>query len=54
MKYRVTNHTTLEILETDNITTAYEWASDWEAMNHDVEMVDNTSGEVIVDTRKEN
>lgn len=54
MKYRVTNHTTLEIFETDNITTAYEWASDWETMNHDVEMVDNTSGEVVVDTRKEN
>ena len=54
MKYRVTNHTTLEILETDNITTAYEQTGDWEAMNHDVEMVDNTSGEVIVDTRKEN
>ena len=53
MKYRVTNHTTLEILDTDNITTAYKWASDWEDMNHDVEMVDNTSGEVIVDTREE-
>lgn len=52
MKYRVTNYTTLEILETDNIATAYEWTSDWASMNHDVEMVDNTSGEVIVDTRK--
>ena len=54
MKYKVTNHTTIEIFESDNVATAYEWASDWEAMNHDVEMVDNISGEVIVDTRKEN
>lgn len=53
MKYRVTNYTTLEILETDNVVTAYEWASDWASMNHNVEMVDNISGEVIVDTRRE-
>ena len=53
MKYTVTNHTTLEKIETDNIATAYEWASDWEAMNYKVEMVDNISGEVIVDTRRE-
>jgi hypothetical protein len=53
MKYRVTNYTTLEIFETDNIATAYEWTSDWSAMNHKVEMVDNISGEVIVDTRRE-
>lgn len=53
MKYRVTNYTTLEIFETDNIATAYEWTSDWSAMNYKVEMVDNISGEIIIDTRRE-
>lgn len=53
MKYTVINHTTLEVLETNNIATVYEWASDWGAMNHDVEIVDNTSGEIVVDTRRE-
>ena len=53
MKYTVINHTTIEKIETDNIVTAYEWARDWAVTNHKVEMADNISGEVIVDTRRE-
>ena len=53
MKYTVINHTTLEVLDTDNIAVAYEWTNDWAVMNHDVEMVDNISGEIVVDTRRE-
>lgn len=53
MKYTVINHTTLEIIETDNIAVAYNWTNDWVVMNHDVEMVDNVSGEIVVDTRRE-
>ena len=53
MKYTVINHTTLEIIETDNIVVAYENVAYWAAGNHKVEMVDNSNGEVIVDTRRE-
>ena len=53
MKYTVINHTTLEIIETDNITVAYHWTNDWADMNYEVEMVDNVSGEIVVDTRRE-
>ncbi len=53
MKYTVINHTTLEIIETDNITVAYKWTNDWIVMNYDVEMVDNVSDEIVVDTRRE-
>lgn len=41
MRYRVINHTTLEILDTDNITVALEWAADWKEMGHNVEIIDN-------------
>jgi len=39
MKYRVINHTTLEIFETNKLSTAYEWAADWEEMGCKVEIV---------------
>ena len=54
MKYTVINHTTLEIIETDNITVAYKWTNDWAVMNYDVEIVDNVSDEIVVDIRREN
>lgn len=53
MRYTVINHTTIEVIETDNIVVAYENAAYWEAGNHKVEIVDNSNGEVIVDTRRE-
>lgn len=51
--YRVINHTTGEILDTDNIAVAYEWAADWEEMGHWVEMIDMKYAEVIVDTKRD-
>lgn len=53
MKYRVINHTTAEILDTDNIAVAYKWAADWEKMGNWVEIIDIENAEVIVDTRKD-
>ena len=39
MKYRVINHTTCEILETNSLATVYEWVADWEEMHHKVEII---------------
>ena len=53
MKYTVINHTTLEIIETDNIVVALDNVSYWRECNHKIEVVDNSNGEIIVDTRRE-
>lgn len=53
MKYTVINHTTIEKIETDNLATAYEWVYVWVGMEHNIELDDNISGEVIFDTRRE-
>ena len=39
MKYTVINYTTGEIIETNDIATAYEWAADWEEMGCKVEIL---------------
>ena len=53
MRYTVINHTPLEIIDTDNIAVALDNVSYWRACNHKVEMIDNSNGEIIVDTRRE-
>lgn len=53
MKYTVINHTTLEIIETNNIVVVLDNVSYWRECNHKIEVVDNSNGEIIVDTRRE-
>ena len=53
MKYTIINHTTLEVIDTDNIVVAFDKVSYWRICNHKIEMVDNSNGEIILDTRRE-
>ena len=43
LRYRVINHTTLEILDTDDITVAFKWMDEWRREGCKVEMIDNYS-----------
>ena len=53
MKYTIINHTTLEVIDTDNIVVAFDNVSYWRTCNHKIEVVDNSNGEIIIDTRRE-
>lgn len=39
MKYRVINHTTLEIFETNSLASAHRWMADWKEMGYNVTFV---------------
>lgn len=43
LRYRVINHTTLEILDTDDKAVASKWMDEWKKEGCNVEMIDNYS-----------